>query len=539
LNTGGYDVVAEVNERFVDRALAAAFYTSSFPQVKGTYTPPDVPPSFSAYSKVEYEVLLKEPPTVDAFAGNVVRLLFNLEAALKVLGGLRLEFDVIASVEASPSYNQATRVLVLDLKKARIDEIKIDDKYGLSAEALNYVNKAIAAAISSGMLDKMEKITLQPVLYSLDLPYMPPGPANQLTIGLGNVKILNQQVIAAAINFLSYNGGNIAQVTDFTSGLDIAVGVSEAAMHRVFDFWWDRTTHPKSVTETGSWDIPVLDDLLDAVADFFDIATKLGSLGFLETDYAVLRSWIEYGATVKFGKPSFNLLNGNRLELTGCPLNIHAWAIPKLKVQAKIEIDTSGPIPDWMTPWSDDVTIANKVTTITIWNFSIDLNVDIDRAEAEVYLDDQNRLVAKVHDVDITIHLPWSLPEDVLNHIIDWIEGQIKDKIPPIPLSPALFTETIPGTALTLQVDIDKLTTNEDEAIVGASAKFKEIPLNITPVPKFIANRDPLAREVHRASCQWVGTIFEKNKVGYYSLHDALKDGYDGCKYCLPEYHTR
>ena len=129
-------------------------------------------------------------------------------------------------------------------------------KYGLSADFLKHVNQAMAAAISSGVLDAVEKVPIQPVLYSLDLPYMPPGPANQLTIGLGNVKILNPQVIAAAVNLLGYTGGNINQVTGFTDGLDMAVGVSEAAMHRVFDFWWSRTTHPKSVTETGSWDIP-------------------------------------------------------------------------------------------------------------------------------------------------------------------------------------------------------------------------------------------------------------------------------------------
>jgi len=139
----------------------------------------------------------------------------------------------------------------------------------------------------------------------------------------------------------------------------------------------------------------------------------------------------------------------------------------------------------------------------------------------------------------VTVHLPWKLPEDVLNHIIDWIEDLIKGRIPPIPLSPALFTQTIPGTTLTLEVDVDKLATNTDEAIVGASVKFKEIPLNITPVPMFIANRDPLALEVHRISCKRIEAMFEKNKVGYYSLLDALKDGYDGCKYCLPEYHTR
>ncbi|MBO3753623.1 MAG: hypothetical protein FGF53_01890 [Candidatus Brockarchaeota archaeon] len=539
MKTGGYDIVAEVNERFVDRALAAAFYTSSFPEVKGSYTPSGTPPSLSSYAKVDYEVRIREPPMVDAFAGNVVRLLFNVEAVLKVLSGLRLEFDAIASVETSPTYNQNTRTLDLNLKGARIGEIKINDKYGLSTEFLNHVNQAIAAAISSGVLDTVEKVQIQPVLYSLDLPYMPPGPANQLTIGLGNVKILNPQVIAAAVNLLGYTGGSINQVMDFTDGLDMAVGVSEAAMHRVFDFWWSRTTHPKSVTETGSWDIPVLDDLLDAVADLFDIATSLATLGFLETDYAVLRSWIDYGATVSFGKPSFSLLDGNRMELTNCPLHIHAWATPKLKVQAKVEVDTSGPVPDWMTPWSDDVTIASKVTTITIWTFTIDLDVDINRAEAEVYLDDQNRLMGKVKDVDVTVHLPWSLPEDVLNHIIDWVEDLIKDRIPPIPLSPALFTQTIPGTTLALEVDIDKLVTNTDEAIVGASVKFKEIPVKITPVPMFIANRDPLALEVHRVGCKRIEDMFEKNKVGYYSLLDALKDGYDGCKYCLPEYHTR
>ncbi len=88
-------------------------------------------------------------------------------------------------------------------------------------------------------------------------------------------------------------------------------------------------------------------------------------------------------------------------------------------------------------------------------------------------------------------------------------------------------------------MDIDKLVTDEDEAIVGASVKIKEIPLKIIPVPKFVANRDPLSLEVHRAGCQWVEEIFERNKIGYYSLYDALKEGYDGCKYCLPEYHTR
>lgn len=539
MRTGGYDVVAEVHERFVNRALSAAFYTTLIPKIEGSYAPPDVPPSFRTYARIDYKVKLKDPPMVDVFTGNMIRLLFNMEAAIKVLGGLRLEFDVIASVETSPVYNQTTRVLVLDLKRARIDEVRINDKYGIPAEALRYLNQAISSALTSGMLDTMEKIEIAPVLASLDLPYMPAGPSNKLTVRMGNVKLFNARVIAVAVDLLNYTGGNVNQVTDFSDNLDMAVGVSEAAMHRVFDFWWDRTTFSKSVTSTGSSDIPAVQTLLDTVADIFDLATTIASLGFLETDYEVERAWVEYGATVGFGKPTFNLLAGNKLEITNCPLHIHAWATPKLKVNAKVEIDTSGVIPDSWTPWEDDVTIANKTTTVTIFNFSTELDVNLDHADAEVYLDGQNRLMAKVTDVDITIHLPWSLPEAVLNSIIDWIEGLIKDKIPVIPLSPAVFTDKIPGTQLNLEVDIDKLVTYEDEAIVGASVRFKDIPTSIIPVPKFVANRDTLSMEVHRAGCQWVDEIFEKNKVGYYSLYDALKGGYDGCKYCLPEYHTR
>lgn len=45
--------------------------------------------------------------------------------------------------------------------------------------------------------------------------------------------------------------------------------------------------------------------------------------------------------------------------------------------------------------------------------------------------------------------------------------------------------------------------------------------------------------EVHRPDCQWVEQIDQLYRVGYYLLIDAIHDEYDGCKYCLPEYHTR
>jgi len=540
MKTAGYDFVAEVNENLVNRAIAAAYYTTLIPAVvEGSYNFTEIPPGLGAYARVDYELRLKEPPTVDAFVGNKVRLLVKAEVVLRVLGGLRLEFDARASVEASPTYDQATRKLTIDLKEANIEEVEIDDEYELEDEVINAFNRVIRAAITSGILDEIEKIEVTPILYSLELPEMPPS--NKLTIGLGNLKILNQSVMAVCINFLGYTGGSIAQVTDFSGGLDFCGGFSEAAMHRIFDFWWARTTHPKSASASGRYDVPVLDDVLDTLADIgIDLTTAIASAGFLESDVAVEDSWIDYSASVSFGKPSFDLKSGNRVVISNCPLVINVTAKVQLKVKVTVELDTSGIIPDSWTPWEDDITLSENTYTVTLATFVINnLHVNIDSAEATVYLDDENRLMAKVESVDVTINLGWSLPDAALNWIIDQIENLIKGKFPAIPLSPALITESVPGAALTLQVDIDRLTTDEDEAIVGASITFKEMTRTVIPVPKFVANRDPLSLEVHRADCQWVDEIWEKNKVGYYVLMEALKDGYDGCKYCLPKYHTR
>ncbi len=62
MKTGGYDIVAEINERFVNRALAAAYYTTLIPKIEGSYTPPDVTPAFRNYARINYAVKLKDPP---------------------------------------------------------------------------------------------------------------------------------------------------------------------------------------------------------------------------------------------------------------------------------------------------------------------------------------------------------------------------------------------------------------------------------------------------------------------------------------------
>lgn len=50
----------------------------------------------------------------------------------------------------------------------------------------------------------------------------------------------------------------------------------------------------------------------------------------------------------------------------------------------------------------------------------------------------------------------------------------------------------------------------------------------------YLGNRR--THEVHAANCDWAAKISRRNKEVYQNLERALKHGYDGCRFCLPEY---
>jgi len=51
---------------------------------------------------------------------------------------------------------------------------------------------------------------------------------------------------------------------------------------------------------------------------------------------------------------------------------------------------------------------------------------------------------------------------------------------------------------------------------------------------RYMGNRR--THEVHLANCDWAAKTSPRNKEAYRDLDRALKHGYDGCHYCLPEY---
>jgi hypothetical protein len=524
MQTGGYDIVVEANETLINKFLKLGHCMGKFPTFKGTYELPipNIPDSLKEFTIIGYEVSLAKAPVIEITNDLHLKLNARGEAKFTVLGGIEFELEVEFDVGIVPSFNQATRRLHVEFVQATLVDAELDDTYHLPANVIAKLNQIIAIAMEEYLTDDITTIELSPVLFSTELPYMPPGEENKLTIGLGNIKLLNPSVLAVAINLLGYNGGNVNSISDFTDGNHIGIGVNEAAMHRIYDFWWGRTTHPKSVTQTGThqFDVPAIIDVIDDIPEW---VTGLATLGLVTTDVEVDKIWADFGATVRFGKFDFDLKPGNIVQVSGS-ISLDAWVKLLVQITTTVEI-----LWGWIEVSSD--TYTNTLIDISTPNIGIIIN----SATGNVYLDAQNRLLVDIIDLDITIPLDWAVPEFLLNYVVNWIIDRIVDNLPPIVLGPAMIEQTIPDSSVTVTATINKLFIDEPEALVAANIETS----GLATYAPYVVNKNPISLEVHKKDCEWAHRISLAHRGYYCDLEEALAAGYDGCYYCLPKYHHR
>jgi len=524
MQTGGYDVVAEINETILNRFLNLGHCLEKFPVISGIYTLPldDIPQSLQEFMDIGYEVSVNEPPIIDFIGSGNIVLNIRGQCKFTVLGGIEFELEVEFTVNIIPSFNQYTRQFHVEFVDASINDVELNDTFNLPSNVITKLNEILGIAMHEYLTYDITTMELSPVLYGLELPFMPPGDANKLTIGMGNMKVLNNQVLAGAVNLLGYNGGNIGSVQNFTDGNHLGVGINENAMHRVYDFWWQRTTHPKSVTQTSSkdFDMPGIVDWIDELVDW--VAAAL-TLGIVDVDVDIDRVWADFGTTIQFGKFNFDLKPGNTIQLDGS-ISADIWLKAYVQITETTELF-----------WGL-VDVDESTSTVTIFDLQINgLTIDIESAEAIVYLDSSNQLTADITNLDITFPLPWDLPEFLLDYVVDWVVDQIVDNLPPVVLFPAIFEETIPDTPITVEATVNKLAIDETEALVAANIETS----NIGSFAPYWANINPESLEVHKRDCEWAHRIAYRNRRYYCSLDKALSNGFDGCAYCIPEHHHK
>jgi hypothetical protein len=518
VSTGGYDIVLQVHEDLINRFLSISHCMGLFRNFRGVYTLPisDVPDRLQEFMDIGYDVSLEGIPRID-FTEDL-NLFLNTRGQVKfiVLGGIEFELEVQFRIGVTPTYHQGTSRLSIDFVEAVIEDIELDDVYHLPRNVIDRLNEIMAIAMEEYLTGEVTSIPISPVLFSLNLPHMPPGRDNRLTVGMGSVKTLTSTVFSTALNLLSYTGGDESLIRDITRGAHVGIGISEGAMHRVYDFWWDRTIHPKRVSLNGEHDFDTsgFEDWLELFGEW---GLALLTLGLVTEDVELERAWATYGATLRFSKFDFDLRPGNTILFSGS-IKADIW------LRFFLEIETTTRVLAWE--------VDRDTEQFRLFDLRVNgLNIDIESAEGRLYLDDDNRLKVEVTDLDITIPLPWEVPEFLLDFIVDWIIDSILNNMPPIMLSPSIVETTIPSTEITIETTIESLEINEQEAMIAANIE----PSGLETYAPFVANMD--SGEVHLRSCEYGRRIRGENKVWYCDLETAFRHGYDGCYYCLPRHH--
>ena len=383
---------------------------------------------------------------------------------------------------------------------------------------------------------------------------------------LNGFKMLNQCVFTAGLNFFDNPGGNISAVTDYTDKNDLWLGVREKAMHQIFDHVWANTaTHLKRKHWGGTYNV-ISDNVLDYINKFDDVLlSKIPNLltgGFLEENKVTVDYLkCDASATLSIEKPSFDMRDGNKIDIGNLKVNLHLYLRVYTQITKSTTVDTSGWFPDILTPWEDDI-VSSSTTNFNLIDCNYNPSVTLSNLETELICDMTKGVLAKIRKLKVYFDLSnIDLIDDILNWLVNQLTALVLPLIPPIRLLPPVIKKNlllksvnisinkdlfklnvidyVVPKELNVQVGPDEITSNEEELTIATNLSISGMPRTVFSLPLFVANCNPRRMEVHRIDCSYVEDIDQAYRIGYYILNDSLHDGFDGCKYCLPEYHTR
>lgn len=383
-----------------------------------------------------------------------------------------------------------------------------------------------------------------------------------IPVDLGGFKTMDQRVLTLGLNIFDNPVGYMEPVRNYVDGNDLWIGTTEKAMIMIFDHVWSNTAyHKKRRHWSGSYDV-IPAKALDYVNKFHDILVStipnILTLGVLSTDVKVDYLKCDASVTVSLNKPGFELLTGNKINIkefrVGINISLHVYT----KITVTTKIDANGWWPDF--PHQKDI-INTSSTEIDLINGSFNFNEGLKDIEAELICDLTKGISARITNVKVDFDLGIDLISDACNWLMNSLTGLILPMVPTIRLLPPLIEKEIEVDAfnkqvkknittlnindyvapdnLTFKVEPGPVTIDDKELTAATKISLVEMPRKIFSVPLFVANCNPKRMEVHRLDCDWVEKIDQAYRIGYYVLNDAIHDGFDGCKYCLAELHTR
>lgn len=559
MKTAGYDIVLLLNEHFLNQVSGAMFYNNflTFNDSKDfseDLTPDklnQIPESLHSFLKIRYRFKLLHEPFLNFQPNNKIEIYAKIRVYIWLLDGLEIKFDSSLMMESPLAIDSQTKEFKINLSSSDIKQFDVNYQYSPSENVLIELDTIFENALHAYFNNSNTSFAISLPTIKAQLPFAPETPANQIPIDVKALKTVNSTSLVLAANLFGYDGGNSAQLYEFVKNCNIGVGVSEMAMKKFYDFFWERTSWDKTFYKAGSFKIAMVDKTLNFLTELVDFimstSVKIISLGFLETNIDFLGADFLYDLDIDFRtKPTFDLQNGNKVAIYNLGVDLFIRLRMKTTFEYTVELDTSGPIPDKCTPWDDDIVLSKTKKTVQVFDIGVPIkNLKLKKAVGKIVINDEEKhLECEVVDLDINIFdyvdntcAFLGLPEFIRDKIVNGMKKKLIDSIPPIVLTPTIFDLDIKMIDWKLNIEARKLQITNHEAVVGAFLQFKELQNQIKPVPKYIANTNTM--EVHRSGCDSIYDIYETHQEGFYILQNALKKNYDGCKKCLPGFHKR
>ena len=510
MQTGGYDVVAEISEKLANKLLCLAYYLGKFPAFKGTYALPiDVPVDLRDFAQVGYEVALTNPPVISARAGGSI-VTFTGEAKFTVLGGIEVGTQAEFKLQVTPTFDTAKHTLCISFGNAQIENLELTGFTNVPATTTERLKTALSAELTKYLTQTVGTLELTPSLLTAE---------DALSLSIASLSASASNFNLAG-NILGRQGGNPNAIVHFCGDSHLGVGVTVDAMHRVYDNWWSQT--PKVVVANLNHTIDFsMPDWAETADDWLSAAAS-GFLVSVDEDFTGLEFNLK--ASFAFNKFNFDFKAGNRIDIAGSLT---------LKIDGSIDLLSKTTVSVLMGLGGSE-TIKKKIPLATAVNLPI--LIVLKSAIAEIGIDSQNRLVAKLVDFDLSIPflLP-DVPDFGLDFVKNWIKQQFIDFVGSIVLAPAIIQQQIPGTDLTVQARVSSLNCNSQEALVGIKLRT----LGVGSYAPYVGNKNKDHMEIHTKQCQYAKKIAPKNQVYYCDLEEAQEDGFDGCSFCLHDHHTR
>lgn len=559
--TAGYDSVIVINEKLINEASAALFYSNfltfngNVDFSKGSKALPQdvlkkVPSTLNGFLKVRYRCKMLYEPFIDFKADKTMTMSACLRLYIWMMDGLELRFDASlgVSVPLSVSLNRSNQIAI-PFTKCKITEFKIKLKGSQTDVANIDVAQMFSKAINDYLTSTTRALTIELPVYSTYLPYTPHSPGHEFNIKLAAVEVLDNEHLAIGVNFLNHTGGNKSALRAFAPNSNLALALSKQAMLDTYDFFWNHTTWNKYINLTTTFHIDWASKVIEFGFDVQDVVSTLVSkfftMGFLEVGYEFedLEFFFTFQTALR-QKPGLDFIGGNVVEITNLGEGIAVTLEAVVHYIRTVEVDTSGAIPDKCTPWKDDIVISKRHEKKQLFKINLGFNrQNIKCCRGKLYLDEDARAL-KVNVEKISfgrIRESDCILRELGDKFTSWLLNKLSDiavpMIPPIVVSPAIKDMSIPGVDVPMTIEGKKLDIDTEGVVAGAYLSFDEMKTVMEPMPKYVGNTNTM--EVHRLGCDCIFDTYETHQRGFYSLQKALSGGYDGCKKCLPAFHRR